>query len=398
MFFDFTDPLLQTDRHEYYRRFRERDPIHWTPYGYWMLFRYDDADDLLRSPHTSSNFPANHNWTRARGGPASPMLKSASKWVLLQDDAGHRRLRRVLGKLFSRRMIDRLRVRAAQIVDRVFDEIGDGEVEVMSQLALPLPLAIVSELLGVPEPDRRRYRAWSDAMGHMIDRSVSPERLIAANRAEPMARAYVLELIEQVRERVPEDTLISLMTHGHDEHGEPFGTDEIAANIALVFNAGHETTTNLIGNGILALLRQPDAMQALRDDPSLMTTAVEELSRFEPSARFAARILTADTKVGDTVIPAGECVFVAFDAVGRDPDRYPDPDRLDLARTGVKSLAFSAGPHHCMGKTLATVEAGTLFGELLRRYRTIELACDDPPYGDHFNLRTLANLPIRLAH
>ncbi|MDI5965478.1 cytochrome P450 [Streptomyces sp. SL13] len=391
-YFDFTSPLLETHRVEYYGNFQKNDPIHWTPYGYWVLFRYDDAHTLLRTPGVSSNFPANPNWAAARGGPSSPAVKSAHQWMLMQDGAAHRRLRGSVGKLFSPRMLELMRTRIPQIVSGLLDEIGDaGEIDLMSSIALPLPTTVVSELLGVPEQDREMFRSVTEPIGQLIDRVVSPERLIAMNKAEPKARAYVYRLIEKARQGEPDNTLASVMVRADDD----FTDDEIAANTALLYNAGYETTSNLIGNGMLALLQQPDAMRALRDDPSLIPTGVEELSRFYPSARFVARILTEDLKIRETVIPAGECVFVAFDAVGRDPERYPDPHRLDMARTGVKSLAFSAGPHHCMGKALGLLEVSSLLTELFRRYRSIELA-GPPKYHGHFNLRALTELPLRL--
>ena len=393
-YFDFNDPGLRTARFEYYRRFRETDPVHRTPHGYWMLFRYDDAEAMLKSASSSSNFPANENWAKARGGPTSPVIKASGKWMLMQDDDAHKRLRRVIGKLFTPRVIDRMRGRVPEVVEALLGRIDDTrEVDLMSTLAFPVPITVVSELIGIPEPDREMFRTWSEPVGHVIDREVSPRRLIAMNKAEPRIRAYIVEMMRQAREREPDETMISVMTHA----AERFTEEEIAANVGLLYNAGHETTANLIGNGMLALLRQPEAMRQLREDPSLMGTAIEELSRFDPSARFACRILTEDLTLSGTTIPAGEAVFVAFDAVGRDPERYPDPDRLDLARTGVKSLAFSAGPHHCMGKTLATVEAGTLFGMLLDRYSKIELLDDDPPYQEHFNLRMLARLRLGLT-
>lgn len=391
-YFDFTSPMLETNRVEYYGNFQKNDPVHWTPYGYWVLFRYEDAQTLLRTPGISSNFPANPNWAAARGGPSSPAVKSAHKWMLMQDGPAHRRLRGSVGKLFAPRMLELMRTRIPQIVDGLLDAIGDGgEVDMMRNIALPLPTTVVSELLGVPEEDRDMFRSVTEPIGQLIDRSVSPERLIAMNKAEPKARAYVYKLIEKARQEEPKDTLVSVMLRSDDN----FTDEEIAANTALLYNAGYETTSNLIANGMLALLQQPDAMRALRDDPSLMGTGVEELSRFYPSARFVARVLTEDLKIRDTVIPAGECVFVAFDAVGRDPETYPEPHRLDMGRTGVKSLAFSAGPHHCMGKALGLLEVSSLFGEMLRRFSSIELAAP-PKYNSHFNLRALAELPLRL--
>lgn len=393
-YFDFTHPQLETNYLEYYGRFRREDPVHWTPYGYWMLFNYDDADALLRSSDTSSDFPSNTQWASTRGGPTSPVMKSADHWMLMKDGDAHRRLRRGVGKLFTPRMLDRLRTRIPQIVDDLLDGIGPdgGEIDAMSALALPLPVTVVSELMDIPPEDRDFFRSVTEPVGQMINRSIPPRDLIAMNKAEPKARAYLYKLIEKARNEPPTSTLVSMMLHCDENYSD----DEIAANAALLYNAGYETTSNLIGNGLLALLQRPEALQALRDDPSLMPTAVEELSRFHPSARYVARILTEDMKFGDKVIPAGDAAFVAFESAGRDPERYPDPDRLDLGRRGVKSLAFSAGPHQCMGKHLALLEVGVLFSELLKRYSRIELTTDTPLYHPHFNLRTLKELPIRL--
>ncbi|MCZ1006263.1 cytochrome P450 [Streptomyces lydicus] len=393
-YFDFTHPQLEGDYLEYYGRFRREDPVHWTPYGYWMLFKYDDADALLRSSDTSSDFPSNTHWASTRGGPTSPVMKSACHWMLMKDGDAHRRLRRGVGKLFTPRMLDQLRTRIPQIVNGLLDGIGPdgGEIDAMSALAVPLPVTVVSELMDIPPEDRDFFRSVTEPVGQMINRSIPPRDLIAMNKAEPKARAYLYKLIEKTRNEPPADTLVSLMLHSDEDYAD----EEVAANAALLYNAGYETTSNLIGNGLLALLQRPEALQALRDDLSLMPTAVEELSRFYPSARYVARILTEDMRFGDKVIPAGDAAFVAFESTGRDSERYPDPDRLDLGRRGVKSLAFSAGPHQCMGKHLALLEVGVLFSELLKRYSRIELAIDTPRYQPHFNLRTLKELPIRL--
>ncbi|GLZ36498.1 cytochrome P450 [Actinokineospora sp. NBRC 105648] len=393
--FDLNDPALAADRFGYYRRLRETEPVHRSPFGYWVLSRYDDVDALLRAPGASSNFPADPGWAMIRGGPTCPVVKSTSKWMLMQDGLAHRRMRRLIARVFTPRNIDRMRPRIAEVVGRLIDDMGDGEVDLISDLALPMPILVVGELLGIPEQDRAKCRDWTDKVGYVIDPGVTPARRIAMNKAEPEFRAYLLDLMAQRRGNDPEHDLLSVLM-SPDADGEQLTDEEIVANILLIFNAGHETTVNLIANGMLALLQQPAALRALRADPGLMGTAVEELSRFDPPVQLAARIVTADTRIGDKVIPAGDTVIVLFDAAGRDPDRYPDPDRLDLARTEPKSLAFSSGPHYCVGAVLGKLEASTVFAELLRRYSDIELASQDLRWHSHFNLRGLTELRLNL--
>ncbi|WP_299537446.1 cytochrome P450 [uncultured Streptomyces sp.] len=393
--YDLNDPALAADRFGYYRRLRETDPVHRTPFGYWVLTRYDDVDTLLRSPHASSAFPKDAGWAMKRGGPTCPVMRSVGNWLLLQDGPEHRRLRKLVARVFTPRSIDRMRPRITDTVDELIDAMGDGEVDLIRDLALPMPVTVVGELLGIPAQDRGRCREWTDKVGHVLDPDVTPRRRIAMNKAEPEFRAYLLELMESRRGGDPEHDLLSVLMQAED--GEQLTDEEICANILLIFNAGHETTVNLVGNGMLALLRQPDALRALREDPSLMPTAIDELSRFDPPVTLATRILTADTEIGGTVVPAGATVMGLIDAAGRDPERYPDPDRLDLARTQPKTLAFSAGPHYCLGAVLGKIEASTVFGALLERYPRIELLDADPPVNAHFNLHGPTTLPLRLG-
>lgn len=393
--YDLNDPARAADRFGYYRRLRETDPVHQSPLGYWVLTRYDDVDALLRSPNSSSAFPKDPNWAMQRGGPACPVMRSVSKWLLLVDSPDHRRLRKLIARVFTPRNIDRLRPRIVEIVDSLIEEMGDGEVDLIRDLALPMPITVVGELLGIPEEDRAKCRAWTDQVGYVLDTDIPPKRRIAMNKAEIEFRAYLLDLMESRRGSDPDHDLLSVLMQAED--GEQLTDEEIVANILLIFNAGHETTVNLVGNGMYALLHQPEAMRALRDDPGLMPTAVDELSRFDPPVTMSVRILTADTEIGGKTIPAGATVMALIDAAGRDPERYPDPDRLDLSRTQPKTLAFSAGPHFCLGAVLGRLEASTVFSALLSRYSKIELLREDLPTNQHSNLHGLNELPLRLT-
>ncbi|OSC61006.1 hypothetical protein B5180_36565 [Streptomyces sp. BF-3] len=393
--YDPNDPALAADRFAYYKRLREADPVHEIASGYWLLTRYDDVEALLRSPHSSSAFPKDPGWAMSRGGPTCPAMRSVSKWLLLQDGAEHRRLRKLIARVFTPRYIDRLRPRIGEIVDDLLDSMGEGEVDLIRDLALPMPVTVVGELLGIPVEDRARCRDWTDKVGYILDPDVTPRRRIAMNKAEPEFRAYLLDLMASRRGADPDNDLLSVLMTA--EGNEQLTEEEVVANILLIFNAGHETTVNLIGNGMLALLQQPEALEALRADPGLMTTAVDELSRFDPPVTLSSRIAIAEMEFGGKVIPPGSHVIGFLDAAGRDPERYRDPDRLDLGRTEPKTLAFSAGPHFCLGAVLGRLEAATVFSKLLERYSKIELLREDLPVNKHFNLHGLLELPLRLS-
>jgi len=394
LLFDPRDPGMRADPYPYYHRLRATDPVHRSPFGYWVLSRHQDVDVLLRDPRACSDFPHDQTWARHRGGPDSPIVRSTMLWMMMLDGDAHRRLRTFTGQIFTARSVQRLRPRIAAVIDGLIDQIGEGRIDLVQDLALPLPIMVIGELLGIPREDRAQCRTWTDHIGRVVDPVVTPDMRTAMNQALTEFSAYLDEQIRARRANPGQDLLSSLVTI--DDHGNRLTDDEIVANVLLLFNAGHETTVNLIGNGMLALLQHRDQMSLLRQTPGLLSQAVEEMSRYDSPVQIAARIMTGDMPLGDITIPAGAKVMMIYGAANRDPARYADPDRLDITRTGVKSLAFGGGPHFCIGAPLARLEVAMVFAALLERYRSIELATDELSWRANFNLRGLSELPLTM--
>lgn len=394
--FDLHDPRLQSDRYNYYRELRETDPIHLSPDGYWVLTRYDDCDAFLRAPGVSANFSEDPQWMRARGGPNSPVVTSYKRWVLTRDGADHRHIRRLLSRALTPRAVERIRPRIVEMVNALIDDMGEGEADLISQLALPLPVQVICELLGIPQEDADQCRKWTNTIADVVDPVVTPRMRVRMNRADGEFTAYLLEKLEERRAH-PRDDMLSMLLE-EDADGERLSDEEIVAQVLVMYNAGHETSVNVIGNGMVALLQHPDQLALARNDLNVLDAGFEELARYNPAAQIQARRATQDVTLGDTTIPAGSVVMVVMGAAHRDPAKYPDPDRLDLTR-GTKSLAFGSGPHYCIAATLGRLEVVIAFQELLRRYEKIELASSELEWFAHFQfLLGLRQLPLRLTY
>ncbi|GAA1964249.1 cytochrome P450 [Amycolatopsis minnesotensis] len=394
--FDPRDPALRADPYPVYRRLRDTDPVHRTASGYWVLTRYDDIEAILKDSSTSSGFPWDETWAKHRGGGESPIVRSTRNWMMMLDGAAHRRIRRLVGHVFTIRAIERLRPRIRAAVDEQFDRIGEGEVDLVSEIALPLPIVVIGELLGIPREDRARCREWTDKIGHVVDPFITPEMRDDMNSAETEFRGYLAGQLDQRKREPGDDLLTSLLTATLD--GERLSDDEIIANVLLLFNAGHETTVNTVGNSVLALLRHPEQLDLVREHPEAIPEGVDELTRYDAPVQAAARLLTGDVELAGKTIPRGSKVMVLYGAANRDPARYRDPDRLDLRRGGIKALAFGSGPHFCIGAPLGRLEAEVVLTALFERYRTVEPTTDEVTWRPNFTLRGLAALPVKLLH
>jgi cytochrome P450 len=316
--------------------------------------------------------------------------------MLMLDGPAHRRIRNLVSRVFTRRAVEAIRPRIAAEIDRLLGSMGEGEVDLIDSLALPLPVTVTCELLGVPTTHRDRCRDWTEKISRLVDPSITPETAVAMNEAETQFREYVSEQIEQRRSNPRDDILSLLLTAEVD--GDRLTDDEIIANVLFLFNAGHETTVNLIGNGMLALLRHPDQLRLLRERPEMIGEAMNEIARYDAPVQVAARMTTAEVPLGDTTLPKGAKIMLLFGGAGRDPERYPDPDRLDVTRADVKTLAFSGGPHYCIGAALGKLETSMVFTELFRRYTTIELSSENLVWRPNMNFRGLHDLPLKLVY
>ncbi|HVV23890.1 MAG TPA: cytochrome P450 [Pseudonocardiaceae bacterium] len=354
----------------------------------WLVTRYAEARMLLDDPRVSKDL--------ARGvelfpsGTAGPYGQPLAGHMLNADPPDHTRLRGLVSKAFTPRAVARLRPRIEEITDGLLDTVaGEDVIDLMDAFAFPLPIAVISELLGVPHADRERLRAWVRAI-------VSGAPADVQQVASDEVLVYFRSLVADKRAVATEDMLSDLVrvTDGGDRLTE----DELVAMAFLLLLAGHETTVNLIGNSVLALIRNPDQLKALRDDPALLPAAVEEFLRFEGPLHIATlRFTVADVPVGDAVIPAGSFVMVSLLAANRDPERFASPDELDIGRSATGHVAFGHGIHYCLGAPLARLEMEIAIGRLLDRF-------DVALVGDVESLRWrgstlvhgLRNLPVRL--
>ncbi len=396
LLFDLRDPSLHADPYPHYHRLRTAEPVHHSPFGYWILSRYADVEAVLKDPRGSSDFPHDPTWAKHRGGPDSNIVTSMRDWLIMLDGPAHRRIRGMVSKAFNGRSVQRLRPRIEAAIGQLLDAMGDGEIELVRGLALPLPITVISELLGIPAADRDRCRAWTSQIGHSIDPFITDQMRIAMNEAEAEFGEYLAGQLARRRDH-PGDDLLSLLLASRDGD-DRLTDDEIIGNVEMMFIAGHETTVSTVGSGMLALLQHPDQLSYLRTHPEAIDGAVDELTRYNPPLQTTTRVITDDLPLDGAVLPRDAKVMLLLGAANRDPEKYPDPDRLDLTRTGVKPLSFGGGPHYCLGAQLARLEAGLALGALLERYQTIELATEEVTWRRHFNLRGLEELWLKALH
>jgi cytochrome P450 len=305
----------------------------------------------------------------------------------------------LVNKAFTPRVVEELAPFIRTFVDEVLDAaLARGRMDVMTDLAFPLPATVIAEMLGVPAQDRDRFKNWSNdstAVVGNVPANLSPEVLRNSMIAMEHLQNYFRGIIAQ-RRAEPRDDLLSALVKAQ-EAGDRLSDAELLANSVLLLNAGHETTTNLIGNGILALLRHPDQLQRLRDDPVLVPSAVEELLRYDSPVQFTSRVLKKDMTIGGKVLKPGQLVIVLLGAANRDPEQFADPDRLDVGREDNKHVAFGLGPHFCLGAPLARLEGRLVLDALLRRVPHLRLDGPPPRYRQNFNLRGLESLLVTLA-
>jgi cytochrome P450 len=393
----FDDPYAQ------YAAVREVEPVHRTPIGAWAVFRYDDVFRLLRDPKLS----VEERHVASRPVHPNPEIQRmmeeretrGNRAMLNLDPPDHHRLRRLVAKVFTPRMVEGLRPRVQQLVDEHLDAVvarGTGEMDVIADLAFPLPFVVISEMLGVPDRNRAELREWSGAIVKNFDPILTDEEHFAAFRAIDNLIALADELITWKRAH-PGDDLLTALIAAEDE-GDRLDQEELQAQFMLLYVAGHETTVNLIGNGMLALLRHPDQLVLLRDDPSLDANAVDELLRYDSPVQVSRRITTSPYVVADREIEPGQLVMTMLGSANRDPRRWgASADRLDLRRTDAhQHVSFGGGIHSCLGAHLARLEAQVAIGTIVRRFPALALATDRPEWNGRIVLRGLTRLPVSL--
>jgi len=371
--FDPLTPGFTADPFPLLRRLREDDPVHRSPLGFWVLTRYDDVARVLRSPRLFGT-GLTHDSMRSRYGDGAAFAY-VSRRLSSYDPPDHTRLRALVTRAFTVRRVESMRSHIQAIADRLLDGVGGAErMDVIADLAHPLPSLVICEMLDVAEADRRQFSVWTGDIAFLLAPIIAPDRLATGEAAAGAFMAYVRDLIAERREALGDDLLSALITAEAD--GDRLTEDELVAMIVFLFSAGHQTTRDLVGNGLLALLQHRDQWQRLLAQPALLPAAIEECLRYDPSVTMFFRRALQDTHIGDTPIPAGDRIFVSISAANRDPARFDDPDRFDLDRRDNEHLTFGGGIHYCLGAALARVEAHIIFATLLRRCPGIELTED----------------------
>jgi cytochrome P450 len=314
--------------------------------------------------------------------------------MLLKDPPDHTRLRTLVHKAFTPRIIERLRDTVQSLTDALLDQAQEkGEMDVIEDLAFPVPVTVIADLLGVPASDRETFRRWSRDLAHTLELTDAQEIYVTGSKATVEFAAYFRELADE-RRRTPREDLLSALVAVEAE-GDRLNEDELIAMCILLLIAGHETTVNLIGNGTLALLRNPDQFVRLQQDPTLIKAAVEELLRYDSPVQLTARWVMEDIEFNGHRMRKGQQIATLFGSANRDPERFANPDQLDIAREDNHHLAFGNGIHFCLGAPLARLEGQIVIGTLARRFPNMQMTTDSPPYRNTYVLRGLQHLPVR---
>ncbi|MEQ9643751.1 MAG: cytochrome P450 [Alphaproteobacteria bacterium] len=389
-------PDFLADPYPYYHRMRELEPVFFWPLGTYVATRHADIAWILKDRRFGKLFE--ERMDKRHGSDvwrASSSYRSLGKMMLVQDPPDHTRLRGLVAKAFTARRMEDMRGQIQAIVDKLIDRVeGDGSMEIMSQFAHPLPVEVICDMLGIPESDRQPFYESSTVSGRLIDPTpMTPEETAHADESNENLAAYFADLFER-RRKDPADDLISLLVQV-EEAGEKLTEEELFANVILLFGAGHETTVNLIGNGLLALHRNPEQIDRLKADPSLMPNAIEELLRYDSSVQMTGRVCLEDIEVGGVAMKRGDNIINLLGAANRDPEVFENPDQLDVGRKGARAMSsFGGGIHHCLGAQLARIEGEVAIATLLRRLPDLKLDnAETPEWRPTFTLRGVKTLP-----
>jgi cytochrome P450 len=372
------DPAVRMNPYPFYHELRSRAPVHWDESagpgqgGTWVLSRHADVMALLRDTRVSAvrlnRQGAVELLPEEYQAAARQVFRAMPHQLLFLDPPDHTRLRGLVSKAFTPRLLEGMRPHIAALVEELLDVVAAaGQMEVITQLAYPLPAIVIAELLGVPPEDRDKFIRWSADFGAFLDGSnLTLEQALQALAGVAEFMDYFGHIIAMRKTRPREDLLQALLTAREQE--DVLSEDELLANLVLLLAAGHGTTTHLIGNGLLALLRHPEQWQRLLDDPRLVTTAIPELLRYDSPVQLTGRRVMQELTLSGQTIAAGEHATVLLGAANRDPAQFPDPDRLDVGRPENRILSFGFGIHFCLGAPLARLEAEIVLAALLRRF------------------------------
>jgi len=390
-------PEVHANPYPMYVRLREEDPVHWsTLMEAWVLTRYDDVVTVL----TDSRFSADRRQARNRFAEEAQRIQEEfgafgrKQTMLSSDPPLHTRLRKLVSRGFTPRAVGRLRPKIAAVVEECLDSVAEaGQMDVVRDLALPVPSTLICEMMGVPLADRQLFTKWTGEATHGLAAGIAPPEVIElAMAAADNLASYFSELIAERRSSLSDDILSNLIRA--EEEGDRLSPEELISQSIGLLIAGFETTIGLIANGSRAFALHPDQAALLRNDPTLIPAAIDECLRYDSPIPLTPRVLHDDVVFGDTEIPRDSVVWALLAAANRDPERFPNPDRFDIRRPDNEHVAFGGGAHFCLGAHLARLEGELAIGSLIARFEDIELETEERVWGPSL-FRVPSTLPIR---
>lgn len=390
------DPEVLANPYPLYHRLRSEDPVYWDAFLHaWVVTRYADVVTVF-DRFSADRTPTPEQLTAMGMAALSPIAQVMVRQMLFLDPPAHTRVRSLAARAFTPRRVERLRAHIQEIVEDLLDGVAAaGSMDIIADLAYPLPAIVTAEMLGVPPTDRDQLKAWSEDFAEVLGNfQHNPDRISRLLRSLDNMTAYFRAAVRRDQDHPTEGLIHALATV--EVEGDRLSEDEVIANTIVTMVGGQETTTNLIGNGVLTLLRHPDQLDKLRNDPSLTLSAVEELLRYESPSQHTARLAPEDIQLGGTLIRKRQAVIAVMGAANRDPARFPDPDRFDICRPDNRHVAFGWAAHFCFGAPLARIEGQIAVGTLLRRFPDLRLRPGPLTWRPNLGLRGLTSLPVTL--
>jgi cytochrome P450 len=388
------DPEVLADPYPLYQRLRSEDPVHWDPYLHaWVVTRYADVVAVFQ--HFSADRTPTAEKLREIGlAKLTPLAQLMVRQMLFLDPPTHSRIRGLASRAFTPRRVEILRGHIQDITDSLLDEVqSTGHMEVLADLGRPLPAIVTEELIGLPIADREQLTCWSTDFAEVLGNfQHNPDRAERVLRSVNEMVAYFQAAVREHRAHPREDLISAFVAAEID--GDRLTDEEIVANTIVTMVGGQETTTNLIGNGLLTLLRHPAQWEELKVEPDLMPSAVEELLRFESPSQHTARLAPDDVELGGKLIGKRQAVIAVMGAANRDPERFPEPDRLDFNRQDNRHVAFAWASHYCFGAPLARIEGQIAFERVLRRMPNLRLKPGPLTWRTNMGLRGLTALEV----
>ena len=387
------EAALTPDPYPVYRWYRENRPTSWDGWS-WTLTRYADVRDALRDPRfVASRIHPDAAWLETSG--LGPLFNTHARMMLFVDAPDHTRLRGLVNKAFTPRTVEAMRANTQSLVDGMLDAAeAKGSLDIIQDLAYPLPVTVIATLLGVPVEERDQFRKWSEGVAGFIGGTSEPEPEMMARALTSVVemRDYFLKMAAD-RRKTPRDDMLTALALA-EEQGDRLNSEELVANCILLMVAGHETTTNLIGNGTLLLLQNPEERRRLEANPQLINTAVEEMLRYDSPVQGTSRMAAEDIQLGEITVQKGQSVSLMIGAANHDAAQFADAERFDVGRSENRHLSFSHGAHFCVGAALARMEGQIALTTLLRRFPTLQLTDAKLAWRNNYTLRGLTALPV----